>query len=44
MLNTIATVVVVVLGIHIIIKFAFFALPYRPGYLRPPSAGQAVGR
>jgi hypothetical protein len=29
MLNTIATVVVVVLGIHIITKFAFFALPYR---------------
>ncbi|MFZ1178289.1 MAG: hypothetical protein WAO15_18870 [Mycobacterium sp.] len=29
MLNTIATVVVVVLGLHIITKFAFFALPYR---------------
>jgi heme/copper-type cytochrome/quinol oxidase subunit 2 len=29
MLNTIATVVVVVLGIHVITKFAFFALPYR---------------
>ena len=29
MLNTIATVVVVVLGLHIIIKFAFFGLPYR---------------
>jgi hypothetical protein len=29
MLNTIATVVVAVLGIQIIIKFAFFALPYR---------------
>jgi hypothetical protein len=28
MLDTIATVVVAVLGIHIIIKFAFFALPY----------------
>jgi hypothetical protein len=27
--NTIATVVVVVLGLHIVIKFAFFALPYR---------------
>jgi hypothetical protein len=27
--NTIATVVVVVLGIHILVKFAFFALPYR---------------
>ncbi len=30
MLNTIAVVVVVVLGLHIITKFAFFALPYRP--------------
>ena len=30
MLNTIAIVVVVVLGLHIITKFAFFALPYRP--------------
>jgi hypothetical protein len=29
MLNTVATVVVVVLGLHIIGKFAFFALPYR---------------
>jgi hypothetical protein len=29
MLNSIATVVVVVLGLHIITKFAFFALPYR---------------
>jgi hypothetical protein len=29
MLNTISTVVVVVLGIHVITKFAFFALPYR---------------
>ncbi len=28
MLNSIATVVVVVLGLHIITKFAFFALPY----------------
>jgi hypothetical protein len=28
-LDTIATVVVVVLGLHIIAKFAFFALPYR---------------
>jgi len=28
MLNTIATVVLVVLGLHIITKFAFFALPY----------------
>jgi hypothetical protein len=27
--NTIATVVVAVLGLHIITKFAFFALPYR---------------
>ena len=27
--NTIATVVVVILGLHIITKFAFFALPYR---------------
>jgi hypothetical protein len=27
--NTIATVVAVVLGLHIITKFAFFALPYR---------------
>jgi hypothetical protein len=29
MLNTIATVVAVVLGLHILTKFAFFALPYR---------------
>lgn len=29
MLNTVATVVVVVLGLHIIVKFAYFALPYR---------------
>ncbi len=29
MLNTIATVVVVVLGLHTIVKLAFFALPYR---------------
>ncbi|WP_156688781.1 hypothetical protein [Mycobacterium sp. Marseille-P9652] len=29
MLNTVATVVVVVLGLHIVTKFAFFALPYR---------------
>jgi hypothetical protein len=29
MLNTIATVVVVALGLHIVTKFAFFALPYR---------------
>ena len=29
MLNTVATVVVLVLGLHIIAKFAFFALPYR---------------
>jgi hypothetical protein len=28
-LNTIATVVVVMLGLHIVTKFAFFALPYR---------------
>jgi hypothetical protein len=28
-LNTIATVVVIVLGLHIVTKFAFFALPYR---------------
>ncbi len=28
-LNTIASVAVVVLGLHIITKFAFFALPYR---------------
>ncbi|HYB80188.1 MAG TPA: hypothetical protein VED43_00780 [Mycobacterium sp.] len=29
MLNTIATAVIVILGLHIIVKFAFFALPYR---------------
>jgi hypothetical protein len=29
MLNTIATAVVAVLGFHIIVKFAFFVLPYR---------------
>ncbi len=29
MLDTIATVVVALLGIHIMVKFAFFALPYR---------------
>ncbi len=29
MLDTIAAAVVVVLGLHIITKFAFFALPYR---------------
>jgi hypothetical protein len=29
MLNTVTTVVVVLLGIHIVAKFAFFALPYR---------------
>jgi hypothetical protein len=29
MLNTITSIVVAVLGIHIIVKFAFFALPYR---------------
>src|ERR1700735_2936608 len=29
MLNTITSIVVAVLGIHIITKFAFFALPYR---------------
>jgi hypothetical protein len=29
MLNTIMTVVVALLGVHIIAKFAFFALPYR---------------
>ena len=29
MLNTVATVIVVVLGLHIVGKFAFFALPYR---------------
>lgn len=29
MLDTVATVVVAVLGVHVIVKFAFFALPYR---------------
>lgn len=29
MLNTVTSIVVAVLGIHIIAKFAFFALPYR---------------
>jgi hypothetical protein len=29
MLNTVTTVVVALLGVHIIAKFAFFALPYR---------------
>jgi len=29
MLNTVANVVVIVLGFHVIIKFTFFALPYR---------------
>ena len=29
MLNTITTVVVVLLGVHVVAKFAFFALPYR---------------
>ena len=29
MLNTVATVVVVILGFHVIIKFTFCALPYR---------------
>ena len=29
MLNTVTTVVVALLGVHIIVKFAFFALPYR---------------
>ncbi len=29
MLHTVATVVVAVLGLHVITKFAFFALPYR---------------
>jgi hypothetical protein len=28
MLNTIMTVVVALLGVHIVVKFAFFALPY----------------
>jgi hypothetical protein len=29
MLNTVTTVVIALLGVHIIAKFAFFALPYR---------------
>lgn len=29
MLNTVTAVVVALLGVHIIVKFAFFALPYR---------------
>ena len=29
MRNTVATVIVVVLGLHILLKFTFFALPYR---------------
>jgi hypothetical protein len=29
MLNTVTTVVVALLGVHIIVKFAFFGLPYR---------------
>ncbi len=29
MLDTVATVIVAVLGVHVIVKFAFFALPYR---------------
>lgn len=29
MLNTVATVIAVALGVHIVAKFAFFALPYR---------------
>jgi hypothetical protein len=28
MLNTVTTVVVALLGVHIVVKFAFFALPY----------------
>jgi hypothetical protein len=28
MINTVTTVVVLVLGLHVIVKFAFFALPY----------------
>ncbi len=51
MLNTVATVVVVVLGLHIIAKFAFFALPYRrrralldKQYGDKPSAGTTSDR
>lgn len=29
MLNTVTTVVVILLGVHIVVKFAFFALPYQ---------------
>jgi hypothetical protein len=29
MLDTITTVLVALLGVHILVKFAFFALPYR---------------
>lgn len=29
MLDTVSTVVVALLGVHIVVKFAFFALPYR---------------
>lgn len=29
MLDSVATVIVAVLGVHVIVKFAFFALPYR---------------
>ncbi len=29
MINTVTTVVIALLGVHIILKFAFFALPYR---------------
>ena len=29
MLNTVTTAVVALLGVHIVVKFAFFALPYR---------------
>jgi hypothetical protein len=29
MLNTVTTVVIALLGVHVIAKFAFFALPYR---------------
>ncbi|MDT7795440.1 MAG: hypothetical protein QOD59_4881 [Mycobacterium sp.] len=29
MLNTVTTVVIALLGVHVITKFAFFALPYR---------------
>ncbi|HEX4586798.1 MAG TPA: hypothetical protein VH185_02385 [Mycobacterium sp.] len=29
MLNTVTTVVIALLGVHIVLKFAFFVLPYR---------------